>query len=92
MPTIYMDADEMRAIQKKLIKLEQSIQRIASLTNTKIYGMAPYWQSTSANIFFDQYNEASGILSEVVETLGEIASELGTDIDSWEITAERLSN
>lgn len=62
------------------------------LTNTKIYGVAPHWQSTSANIFFEQYSEASGVFSEVVEVLGEIASELEVDIVAWEVMAEKLSS
>ena len=92
MTTVYMNADEMHAIQRKLLKLQSSIQRITSLTNTKIYGVAPHWQSTSANIFFEQYSEASGVFSEVVEVLGEIASELEVDIVAWEVMAEKLSS
>lgn len=92
MTAVYMNADEMHAIQRKLLKLQSSIQRITSLTNTKIYGVAPHWQSTSANIFFEQYGEASGVFSEVVEILGEIASELEVDITAWEVMSENPPN
>lgn len=92
MTKISMDVSEMRALQKKIIELQNSIQRITRLTNTKIYGMAPHWQSTSANIFFDQYNEAAGMFSEIAELLGELATELNSDIDNWEDMAQHLSS
>ncbi len=91
MTTVYMNVEQMRASQMKILQLQASIQRITSSTNSKIYGVAPHWQSTSANMFFDQYSEASGVFSEIIEVLGDLASELSSDIDSWEAMAENLS-
>ena len=84
MTTIHMDIEAMQRIQRNLIEIQGQIQdRIQALRRN--YQSLPYnWIGDSANEYFDHYTEFEANVTSVVETLGEIASELAIEIANWE--------
>jgi uncharacterized protein YukE len=92
MTTIHMDANAARAIQKRLLELQSSIVNVMRRPNTTVANLQPSWRANSAQEFFTLYSESSGRISEIVSKLGEIAEEIGEEIDRWERTADRLSH
>lgn len=92
MTTMHMDVAAARAIQVKLLQLHDSISRIINQSNNAVLGLPPQWQGTSADLFFERYNENSSVISGVASELSEIALDLANEIAAWERMADGLSN
>jgi uncharacterized protein YukE len=92
MTTLRMDVDAARSIQRDLVKLHDSIQRIIRSPNSTVSGLPPHWRSNSADQFYAEYQKSMGEISGVLSKLSEVASAISSEIDSYERMAERLSD
>jgi uncharacterized protein YukE len=96
MTEIHMNISAARRVQRDIIRLRESIQRIVqksnSSTNAMFYGHKPAWRGDSASEFQGLYQDSISNITGILGPLGEIASEIEEAIEYWESVARRLSD
>jgi len=96
MTKIHMNINAARRVQRDVIRLRESIQRIVQKANTStnsiFYGHKPAWRGDSASEFQALYQDSISNISGVLDPLSEIASEIEDAIQYWESVARRLSD
>jgi WXG100 family type VII secretion target len=84
MTTIHMDIEAMRRIQNELMEIQGQIQNKVLALRRNYQGLPNAWIGSSANEYFDHYTEFDGNVTNIVERIGEIASELSAEIANYE--------
>lgn len=92
MTTIHMNINAARNVQRDILRLRESIQRITQSMNTTVMGLPQHWRAASADQCMELYQDSLSRITGILEPLSEIAAEIEDAIEYWQSVADRLSD
>jgi len=91
MPTLHMDTESVKAAQAKILQEKETILgELTSLTGQISNTVGSAWIGQSANEFQERYEQLRTQINQQMDTLGELATALQSEITQWEEMSARM--
>lgn len=91
MAILHMDVESVQATQAKMLSQKENLlNELTGITNQLNQTIGSAWIGNSANEFQQSYETWRGQITQQLETLGQLAQALQTEIGEWQDMASRL--
>lgn len=91
MSTLHMDVETVQSAQAKMVsEKEAMLNELATLTGQINQTVGTAWIGNSANEFQQAYEQLRTQINQQLESLGQLAQNLQTEIQQWQEMAARM--
>ena len=91
MPTLHMDVEAIRSVQKQIVTNQSEMENLLTAINSSVETINQgAWMGNSAKQFFQMYEGWKSPMNHLLQTLQQMGTRLDSEVRQWEDTAREL--